>query len=181
MRILNAPTLGFLILALLASPVSAESAREKLELAERDFLAADFASALETTDRLLKSGDLQGDALRDGFVLRARCELALGHRASADDSFCAALHEDPRWKPDPLLFTRDEVASFEHAKPLCESQAQRASYLPTPVSHGTPWYKKKTVLGLLGAAAVTATVFALSGGDEEAAADLPFFPEAPVR
>ena len=182
MRTWNALMIVMVALALSTTPGWTETTREKLSNAEDNFLEANFAAALEGVDRLLESGDLRGDALRDAWVLRARCELALGHRASAEDSFCAGIRLDRNWEPDPELFTRNEVASFERSRRDCLPDVDRAAYLPRPESAGAPWYRKKTVLGLLGAAAVTATVIALSGGDdEEVLADLSFFPEPPAR
>jgi hypothetical protein len=176
----------------------AASPREELTKAEDYFQVADFATALQKVDALLKSGDLEGSALRDAYVLKARCELGLAHRSSATDAFCQALRVDGAWRPDPDFFTKDEVDTFEQARTNCTgvgSGTPRDDAQPKPivrdkatqddrgaaaVGESKPWYKKPLILGILGAVVVGGVIFALSGGgDDEGDPVLADFPPPP--
>jgi hypothetical protein len=160
--------------------VAAETVRERLVRAEDHFLAADFSGALSRVDILLESEELRGTELRDAWILRGRCHTALRSREASRD-FCAALRVDPEWRPDPALFGSDEMREFQVAERDCAS-SRDSSYLPPKLSRGTPWYKKKLVLGAIVGVAAGATVLALSGGDDgDERPLLPFFPESPTR
>lgn len=185
-------------LVALVRPASAADPREELTKAEDYFLVADFTTALAKVDTLLDSGDLSGGTLRDAHVLKARCEVGLAHRSSAVESFCDALRVEPGWRPDPDLFTKDELEVFEQAKTSCAatseptkepgqtppaSTAPKSSAMPPPVAaekEGKPFYKKPLFLGI-GAAVVVGGIVALAsgGGDESSEEDLPAFPEPP--
>jgi hypothetical protein len=170
-------------LALLATSASAASGREALEEAQDYFLVADFGTALDRVDSLLESGDLEGGALRDAWVLKARCEIGLAHRSAAVDAYCEALRVDPSWAPDPDLFTKDEVAVFEQAREGCTLETtEKPSPMPPPASAGgQPWYKKKTTWYIAGgvvAAGILAAVLA-GGSDEETAPPLAGPPPPP--
>lgn len=181
-------------LALLARCSLAADAREELARVEDDYLMADFPAALQKVDALLASGDLEGAALRDAWILKARCEVGLGHRSSAEDAFCQALRVQPTWRPDPDLSTKDEIDAFEQARAQCGAAPwDRAREEPGPiedessgstrVSAGRPWYKNPVVLGVGGALVIGGIVAAASGGGGggggDEVPDLPGFPEPP--
>jgi hypothetical protein len=183
-----AAVLSALVVAALPSSATAGSPREELNRAEDYFLVADFSNALRKATALTRSEEVSGGVRRDAWVLRARCELAQGHRSRSIDSFCQALATDPAWLPDRDLFTSDEIETFEQAREACPeartSGTTPPSYLPPPASTGTPWYKKKLVWGAVGAAAVAGAVLALGGGGDDGggqAADLPPLPPPPAR
>lgn len=180
----------------------AATPREELTKAEDYFQVADFATALQKVDALLKAGDLEGSTLRDAHILKARCELGLAHRSNAVDSFCQALRVDAAWRPDPDFYTKDEVEAFDQARTTCatgtkdapktdtavkpttkdkkKDDEKRTTIDMTGVSESKPWYKKPLILGIIGAVVVGGIVLALSGGgDEDAGADLADFPDPP--
>ena len=171
----------------LNSPANAGSVREQLNAAEDRFLMADFDGATAQVDDLLQSGGLTGDALRDAWVLKARCDLATGRRASARDAFCRALEQDGGWLPDRDLFTSDELEVFSDARDTCPGAqtegTEAPSYLPAPSSSGGGWYTNKLVWGAVGAAAVAGVALALSGGGDEGGAvvELPPLPDPPTN
>ena len=172
--------------AFLIRSAEAASGREALEEAQDYFLVADFNTALDKVNGLLASGDLEGGALRDAWVLKARSELGLGHRSAAVDAYCEALRVDASWRPDPDFFTKDEVAVFEQAKEGCRLESTTPPPItPAPVSAGEPWYKKKSTWYIAGgvvAAGILVAVLA-GGGDDETAAepDLPLPPPPPAK
>jgi hypothetical protein len=159
----------------------AETAREKLTQAEDYFLVADYEGAIIRVDELIESKELSGNEMRDAWVLRARCNTGLG-RSQASTDFCSALRLDPAWRPNATTFTTQELRTFDAAQKDCGPNGD-ASYLPPAMSSGTPWYKKKLVLGALVGVAAGATVIALSGGDDDEAGRplLPEFPGSPNR
>lgn len=179
--------LCFIFTAFLSPAAQAGSAREQLSAAEDRFLMADFDGATSRIDDLLQSGRLTGDALRDAWVLKARCELATGRRASARDAFCRALEQDGGWLPDRDLFTSDELDVFTDARDTCPGAQTEGtdapSYLPAPSSSGGGWYTNKLVWGAVGAAAVAGVALALSGGGDDGgdAAELPPLPDPPTN
>ncbi len=177
-------------LVLFARPAYAD-AREELTRAEDYFLVADFTTALTKVNALLDGGGLSGGTLRDAYILKARCEVGLAHRSSAVEAFCNALRVEPSWRPDPDLYTKDELEVFEQAKASCsttEPPAQPSepskpidsrSSAPKAAGGGTPWYKNKAVLAVGGALVVGGVVLAVSGGGDDGESDLPFFPDPP--
>ncbi|HET9888060.1 MAG TPA: hypothetical protein VFR10_11150 [bacterium] len=171
------------------SAAHAATPREELTKAEDYFQVADFQTALEKVDVLLKSGNLEGTLLRDAHILKARSQLGLAHRSAAVDAFCSALKVDPAWRPDPDFYTNDEVQVFEQARASCSTvktteptekpattTTQKAA--ATQVEESKPWYKKPLYLGLIGAALVGGVVLAAGGGDDEDP-DLAGFPPPP--
>jgi len=187
-----ASTLDVLLLA----GTAYADAREELTRAEDYFLVADFATALTKVDALLDSGDLQGGTLRDAWVLRARCEVGLAHRSSAVEAFCQALRVEPTWRPDPDLYTKDELEVFEQARASCGAGGPGPSTTPSrepsrplgesrasSASAEKPWYKKPVFL-VVGGAVVAGGLIALAsggGGGDGGDPDLPFFPEPPTQ
>jgi hypothetical protein len=168
---------------LFAPAAFAASPREELTKAEDYFQVADFSTALQKVNELLKSGDLEGTMLRDAYVLKARSELGLAHKSSATEAFCQAIRVDSAWRPDPDFFTKDEIAAFDAARASCPGGAKEppkadpvkpATTQPAPttttaaaVEESKPWYKKPLVLGILGAAVVGGVVLAMGGGDDD--------------
>jgi hypothetical protein len=162
--------------------------REELSKAQDYFLVADFQTALVKADALLASGDLQGAALRETWVLKGRCEIALGQRANATEAFCSGLRVEPSWRPDPDLFTKDESEIFSNALANCGTvgpaptpeSKPRPSPLPEPISVGEkPWYKKSVFLAVGGAAVAGGVLLLLGGEDEKFVPDVPGFPDPP--
>lgn len=173
-------------LALLPARAHAADAREELSRAEDYFLVADFATALEQVDSLIDSGDLKGGALRDAYVLAARCEVGLAHRSSAVDWFCEVLRVAPTWLPDADLYTKDEIEVFEQARGTCASSDSGSSGVgraeprfSSRVSEGDPWYKNKTYLAIGGGLVAVGVILAVSGGDDDEASPLADFPPPP--
>jgi hypothetical protein len=183
-------------LALLVRSAQAADAREELAKADDYFQVADFSTALTKVNALLESGDLSGGTLRDAYALKARCEVGLAHRSSAVEAFCEALRVEPGWRPDPDLYTKDELEVFEQARGSCTGEqptkqpsqeptkTERPSAMPAPVSAGggeKPFYKKPLFLGI-GAAVVVGGIVALAGGGDDGGGgepDLPGFPPPP--
>ncbi|MEZ5065039.1 MAG: hypothetical protein R3B81_09895 [bacterium] len=178
---------AFSILSVTVSPAGAASGREELSAAEDYFLVADFSTALTKVSALIESGDLSGGALRDAWILRARCELASAWRSRAVDSFCAALAIDAGWLPDRDLFTADELNVFDQARSSCPDATTTGttppSYLPPSSSSGGSWYSNKLVWGAVGAAAVAGAVLSLGGGEDGGANrnPLPPLPDPPTN
>jgi len=180
-------------LVFLARPAAAD-AREDLTRAEDYFLVADFSTALQKVEALLQTGDLQGSTLRDAWILKARCEIGLGHRSTATDAFCEALRVEPSWRPDPDLYTNDELEVFEQARSSCgggtgepvkqESAPSTTRTEPAmpQMSSGEkkPWYKKPVFLAIGGALVVGGIIAAAGGGGgDDGEPDLPGFPDPP--
>ena len=182
---------------ILPSAAWAATPREELTKAEDYFQVADFQTALEKVDVLLKSGDLEGTLLRDAYILKARSELGLAHRSASVDAFCSALKVDPAWRPDPDFYTNDEIQTFEQARASCSTvkTTEPAPSTTTPtttptgakpaaataaVEESKPWYKKPLVLGVIGAALIGGIALAAGGGgDDGDEADLASFPDPP--
>ena len=185
-------------LGLLTRAAYAADPREELTKVEDYFLVADFATALTKVDALLNSGDLSGGTLRDAHVLKARCEVGLAHRSSAVESFCDALHVEPGWRPDPDLFTKDELEVFAQAQTSCAAtptpapepgtqttpstgtSSTKTPDMPPPVGEEKPFYKKPLFIGI-GAAVLVGGIVALAGGggSDSSEPDLQGFPEPP--
>jgi hypothetical protein len=166
--------------------VTAQAAdREALDQAQDYFLVADFATALDKVNGILASGDLEGGALRDAWVLKARCEIGMAHRSAAADAYCEALRVEPSWRPDPDLFTKDELAVFEQALASCnlESTTPPSPLPPAAASGATPWYKKKSTLLIAGGVVVAGVLVAVlaGGSDDSEDPDLPGPPPPPAN
>ncbi|MFN8179139.1 MAG: hypothetical protein U0167_14510 [bacterium] len=189
-------------LAVLARPARAADPREELTKADDYFQVADFTTALSKVQALIDSGDLSGGTLRDAYILKARCEVGLAHRSSAVESFCNALRVEPGWRPDPDLYTKDELQVFDQAKASCSTSStepskqptketpaqpvkERPSAMPAPESSGAggegkPFYKKPLFLALGGALVVGGIIAATGGGSSTTTApNLPDFPGPP--
>lgn len=179
---------GALDLGLLATTARAADPREELTKAEDYFLVADFATALEKVTALIESGDLKGGALRDGYVLAARCEVGLAHRSSAVDYFCEVLRVSPTWQPDADLYTKDEIEVFEQARTTCAASSddvapvedvEEEPVFSSRMSEGTPWYKNKGFLAVGGGLVALGVILAVSGGGDDGPGNLADFPPPP--
>ena len=169
-------------LAVLPVAARAADAREELEKAQDSFLIADFGTALSQVTNLIESGDLRGGALRDAYILAARCEVGLAHRASAVDWFCEVLAVESSWQPDKDLYTKDEVEVFEQARNTCPppSEAPPEPGFSSRVSAGDPWYMNKTYWLIGGGVVVLGALLLLGGGeDDEGPPPLADFPPPP--
>ncbi len=170
--------------AFLPAPVLAADARELLEAAKSDIDFADYEVGLEKVKEALELG-VPEDQRVEAYVLMARCEAGLGHRAAAVEAFYLALRADPEWRPDPVFYRQDEIEMFDEALSTYE-RTEQPSFLPPGESvepAGKPWYKKPVVLGGLGALLVGGIVLAVSGGEDSdgggVVGELPAFPNHP--
>ena len=162
-------------------PAALAADREDLARAQEHYDFAEFSQALSLLDGLIAEGGLRGDALRDAYVLKARSLVGLGHTATAMDAYCDALRMDANWRPDPVVFPKDEVEVFERALDTCSLDAAAPAQAAAGEG-GTPWYKKP-VAWVAGGAVLLVGILALGGGgdDDGGGGDsLPDFPEPPV-
>jgi hypothetical protein len=148
---------------------------------------AEYEEALAILDPLIASRELSGESLRDAYILTARSHAGLGHTSQAKEAFCQALRIDPQWRPDPVVFTNDEIELFDGARASCQlaqpAQPAGSGLQPSAAAASTPWYKKP-VTWIAGGAAIVLGVLVLGGGGggdggEESLPDLPDFPEHP--
>lgn len=177
---LPGPGLGVVGVALAQTVDDLERAREHYEFAE-------FDQALAILTRLIARPGETPQRLRDAYVLQARCQVGLGNRLSAEDSFCQALALDPDWRPDPIFYPRAEVEIFESARAGCPPQVVAPAPAPavTPARPAAakaakPWYTKPVVWVGAAAVVVLAVVLAGGGGDDKPES-LPDPPDPPVR
>ena len=152
--------------------------RQDLARAQEHYDFAEFGEALTLLNQLISEGGLKGDALRDAYVLKARCLVGQGHTSTALDAYCQALRLDPNWRPDPVVFPKDEIEVFERALDTCSLEAAPA---PKTAAAGTPWYKKPIAWVAGGAAIIVGILVAGGGGGDEGGGgnDLPPFPDPP--
>lgn len=176
---LSAPGLGTgtIASALAQTTDDLDRAREHYEFAE-------FDQALGILARVIARPGETPQRLRDAYVLQARCQVGLGNRNLAEDSFCEALALDPDWRPDPIFFPRSEVEVFESARVGCPPPAPVE---PTPVvqpapapAAAKPWYLKPVVWAGAAGAVILAVVL-LGGDDDDEPQTLPDPPPPPTR
>jgi hypothetical protein len=163
-------------------PAALAADREDLARAQEHYDFAEFSQALSLLDGLIAEGGLRGDALRDAYVLKARSLVGLGHTATAMDAYCDALRLDSDWRPDPVVFPKDEIEVFERALDTCSLEAPPPPAQAAAGEGGTPWYKKP-IAWVAGGAVLIVGVLALGGGDDggDGGGDsLPDFPEPPT-
>jgi hypothetical protein len=169
--------------AFLPTSVLAAEARELLEAARNDVEFADYEVGLEKVKEALELGVAE-DQRVEAYVLMARCEAGLGHRAAAVEAFYLVIRTDPTWRPDPVFYRQDEIEMFEEALSIYE-RTEQTSYLPpgeTVEPSAVPWYKKPKILGGLGALVAAGIILAVSGGgdgDGDGGNELPYFPNHP--
>ena len=105
--------LALTFLAIATAVYAANS--EDLAEAEDWFTFGEYQKALNRTTSLLNENLLKGNDLRDGYVLQARCLVALDREDEAKDAFRQVIRTDPKWQPDPALFTAPEIAAYSEA------------------------------------------------------------------
>jgi hypothetical protein len=176
---LSAPGLG-------AGTVSSARAQtaDDLERAREHYEFAEFDQALALLAWAIALPDETPQRLRDAYVLQARCQVGLGNRNLAEDSFCEALALDPDWRPDPIFFPRSELEVFESARVGCPPPTPVE---PAPVVRPAPapatakaWYQKPVVWAAAAGAVILAVVL-LGGGDDDPPQTLPDPPPPPAR
>lgn len=165
------------------APALATEAREELERAQDYFLVADFGAALEKADVILATGGLPSALALEAWVLKARCEIGLSQRGNAIEAFCGALRMSPSWRPDPTLYTEDELDAFATAQERCglvPSGDKGSPAMPPRLSAPNPWYKRPAILALGGTAVGVAIYLLLPPEDEtEVPEVVPGFPPPP--
>lgn len=144
-------------------------ARADMDQARYHFDFSEYAEAVELLNGVIASGDLSGDSLRDAYVLRARCAMALGQDTLARDDFCEVVQLDADWRPDPVEYTQDEVAGFNAAQADCVQAAPEPAVAPPPEEDkgGTPFYAKPVVWIVAGAVVVGGVLLAGGGGSDD--------------
>jgi len=165
------PFLGLMALvAFMAMPgsgfgtvgVAMAQVQDDLELAREQYERAQFDQALVILTRLLARADEPAERLRDAHVLQARCQVGLGQRELAEDSFCEALALDADWRPDPIFYPPAEIEVFNAAQEGCPAPSVQPE---SEVTQSRPWYMKPVVWA--GGAAVILAAVLLSGGDDD--------------
>lgn len=106
----------------------------------------------------------------------------MAQRGNANEAFCEALRRSPSWRPDPTLYTGDELDAFARAQERCGpardgDEAPGPQAMPPRPSASSRWYKRPAVLAL-GAAAVGGALYLLLQGEEtaEGRPEVPGFP-----
>lgn len=162
--------------------------QDDLERAREHYEFAEFDQALALLNRVIARPGETPQRLRDAYVLQARCQVNLGNRNLAEDSFCEALALDRNWRPDPIFFPRTEIAVFESALAGCPAAAPAPEPVvqpapPPKAAAAKPWYAKPVAWAGAAAAVVLAVVL-LGGGDDDdetVPESLPAPPDPPVR
>lgn len=186
----SAGTLRLLACLVCAALVSAagvaasDGARADLTRAEEEFNVANFGGALAIVNRLTAERALEGDDLRDAFAIKARCEAELGNRADAMDAFCEVIAIDPKWRPNPTLYTPTEIAIFEEAEGGCSEREKAGGPVSRYGDSGGGSNRKWWLIG--GGLLAAVLVIALAGGGggdggtiDDQTPDLPDFPDPP--
>lgn len=172
---------GFPIQSLVSRAWAGEE--EDLAQAKRHFeIYADYEAALAIVDRLVGGEASTKGTLRDAYVLRARCLLAMNREAEAPAAFCNAVRCDHSWQPDEFECTQEEIDVFNRAMASCP-EARRETLgpgaAPGKEKKGPPW----KLLAAGGVVLVAGLVLLLTGGGDEDPIedeDLPGFPDKPT-
>ena len=164
-------------------PSAMAAARQDLDRAQDLYDFAEFQQSLDLVTVLIDGGQLTETEARDAYVLRARDAIGLGLADQAKDDFCAAYQLDQTWKPDPVIFPRDEVDVFNTAVAGC-----KLAEVKKPASDdggkSKPWYSKPVTWIVGGAVVIGAVVLGSGGGgDDPPPADpaLEDFPDPPTN
>ncbi len=177
------------------SALAAES--PDLARAREHYDFAEFQPALDICNTLIGGGTLAGDALRDVYVLKARCLVNLGNHSIARDMFCEALRLDAGWRPEVNLLPREEQVDFDQALAGCRldtapqaaptpAPAPKPTWQPTPIpaaKSGKSFFAKPLGIALIVAVAGGLAVSlggGGGGGDTPPDGPLPGFPLPPV-
>jgi hypothetical protein len=166
-------------------PSAMAAAQQDLERAQDLYDFAEFQQALDLVTGLIEGGQLTETEMRNAYILRARSSIGLGLNAQAREDFCSVYKIDSSWKPDPVIFPKDEIDVFNSAIAGCKVAATK----PAPSSAGKkseskPWYMKP-VTWVAGGAVILAAVV-LGGGSDDGggttpAATLEDFPDPPTN
>lgn len=161
-------------------PAAMATARQDLDRAQDLYDFAEFQQALELVTGLVDGKQLVGNNLRDAYILRARCAVGLGLEKMAQEDFCSVMNLDKNWKPDPVIFPKDEVALFNASRGNCTITTAKAAPAATSGS-SKPWYKKPVAWVVGGVVLIGGAALALGGGGDDTPADpdLPGFPATP--
>jgi hypothetical protein len=160
---------------------------EPLADARDAFREADFEMALGILASCLSDPRTSGRARADALVLQAQCHARLDEEDAAVRSLCEVLEVDPRWEPDPTLFSPHEMRIYRITLAVCPppevQEADAAPALPAPrEATGPRWWQRKFVWVGAGAAALAAAL--LLGGDDGGGAPgevvVPRFPDPPT-
>ena len=165
------------ILLAAASPAPATP----IEDARAAFREADFEMALGILQSPLEDARIPGPARREALALAAQCHSRLDREDAAVDDLCGILAIEPRWQPDPTLFSPAEMRLFRVALATCPP-AEPPPLGIDPLSPADPrWYQRRLVWIGAGAVAVTAAWLLGSadsgGGNGEVV--VPGFPDPP--
>ena len=160
-------------------PSALAAARQDLERAQDLYDFAEFQQAMDLVTVLIDGKQLTETELRDAHVLRARCAVGLGLNDQARDDFCAVYRLDPTWKPDQVIYPKDEIAAFESS--LADCRVAEAKPEPGP-GGDKPWYMKPMVWAVGGAAILAAALLGGGGGDDGPVdQELAGFPPPPTK
>ncbi len=164
-----------------------------LEDANAAFREAEFEMALGILQKRLDARGLGARERREALALAAQCHARLDEEDAAVERLCAALVAEPRWQPDPNVFSPAEMRLFRVALATCPPEIPDDPEPPplgiAPAGEaGSKWYANKLVWAGAGVAAL-ATVLLLGGDDPGSPAGgdtgAPDFPDppsgAPVR
>jgi len=179
--------------ALLILPVEGWVPRAKadaladLSAARDHYEFAEFDQGVTILEGLLAGKKLSGDALRDAYVLLARCYVGKGNEPQALDAFCQAICLDKSWRPDAVYFPQDEIEVFNKALEGCDCGHQSAAPPVAPVKTEQAKAKGEEGGGIpkwvyyAGGAVVVGVVaaLALGGGSDSGEPPLAGFPDPP--
>lgn len=169
-----------------------------LARAQEHYDFAEFQKALDICNPLIGGGTLRGTALREAYVLKARCLVNLGNHSIARDMFCEALRLDANWRPEASVFPKKEQEDFDQAVAGCRVEpapqtaptpAPKPTWQPTSVvvapagNGGKSFFVKPLGIALM-VAVVGGLVVGLGGGgggggETPPAGLLPGFPDHP--
>jgi hypothetical protein len=156
-------------------PAAFADAAADLEQARYHFDFGEYDEADTLLTSAIDGGELSGESLRDAYVLRARCALAQGRDAAAQDDFCEVLRLDDAWRPDPVEFTQGEVAGIEAIRAEC-APAPAPAVVPPPAAEekqGKGFFAKPIGWIVTGAVVVGGVVLATGGGGDDGGGDQP--------
>jgi len=166
-----------------AAPVRAGA----LEDANAAFREAEFEMALGILKTRLDARGLAARERREALSLAAQCHARLDQEDAAVERMCEALDAEPRWQPDPTVFSPAEMRLFRVALATCPPDIPDEPEPPPlgiePMGEaGSKWYANKLVWAGAGVAAL-ATVLLLGGDDSGAPGGgdtgAPDFPDPP--
>lgn len=169
-------------------PRAQADALADLNTARDHYEFAEFDQGVTILEGLLTDTKLSGDALRDAYVLLARCYVGKGNEPQALDAFCQAICLDKTWRPDAVYFPQDEIEVFNKALVGCDCSHQSSAPAVAPVkteqarAEGEGSGIPKWVYYAGGAVVVgVVAALALGGGDDSSEPPLAGFPDPPAN